>query len=104
VDIKSIVRVFRYGQLESKANTDPSAKRPPTIKFLAWIAVIGVLVAGFALFWLNGVERSMSASNDGQVLDVTTDAPSVTTTATNSTAPAPSTTGATPGPNSGPTP
>ena len=65
MDIKSIVRAFRYGELQAKAEANPSAKRPPTIKFLAIFVVAGVLIVTGALVWLDGVEDGLRADRDG---------------------------------------
>ena len=75
MDIKSIVRVFRFGELQSKADRDPAAKRPPTIMFLGLAAAIGLAVVGFAIIVANGdVDR-----DNGNVLEVSDPTPTTTT-------------------------
>lgn len=48
MDLKSIVRAFRFGEMQQRADRDPAARRPPTIKFLAVALLIGVLALGFS--------------------------------------------------------
>ena len=45
MDLKSIVRVFRYSELEKLADHNPEAKRPPTIKFLGVFVILTLVVA-----------------------------------------------------------
>lgn len=50
MDIKSIVRVFRFNELQAKAQRDPDAKRPPTVKFLGLALVLGAFLVLIS-FW-----------------------------------------------------
>jgi hypothetical protein len=50
VDVKSILRVFRFTEQQAKAERDPDAKRPPTVKFLAVALALG-LVMVLVSFW-----------------------------------------------------
>ena len=50
MDIKSIVRVFRFTELQNKSERDPDAKRPPTMKFLGVALVLGLLLVLIS-FW-----------------------------------------------------
>jgi len=50
VDIKSIVRVFRFNELQTRADRDPEAKRPPTVKFMGLALVLGLLLVLIS-FW-----------------------------------------------------
>lgn len=50
MDIKSIVRVFRFNELQTRADRDPDAKRPPTVKFMGLALVLGLLLVLIS-FW-----------------------------------------------------
>ncbi len=50
MDIKSIVRVFRFNELQNRADRDPEAKRPPTVKFMGLALVLGLLLVLIS-FW-----------------------------------------------------
>lgn len=52
MDLKSIVRVFKFNELQSQAERDPSARRPPTIKFLGVALLLGLLLV-LAGFWMD---------------------------------------------------
>ncbi|MBI2078400.1 MAG: hypothetical protein HYT80_08555 [Euryarchaeota archaeon] len=77
MDIKSIVRVFRFGELQSKADRDPAARRPPTIMFLGLAAALGLAVAGVAIVL---ADANPSAGDGGKVLEVSDPTPTTTTT------------------------
>jgi hypothetical protein len=80
MDIKSILRTFRYTEMQQKADRDPAAKRPPTIKFLAVALFIGIIALGFSVL----VMTYDGDSSDAGPLTV-----SNSTESTNSTTPAP---------------
>jgi len=82
MDIKSIVRVFRFGELQSRAERDPTAKRPPTIMFMGLFVAIGLAVAGVGLV----VSDMRDSGADGTALEVTDPVP---TNETSIPAPAP---------------
>lgn len=50
MDLKSIVRVFRFNELQTRADRDPEAKRPPTVKFMGVALVLGLLLVLIS-FW-----------------------------------------------------
>jgi hypothetical protein len=73
MDLKSILRTFRYTELQAKADRDPTAKRPPTIKFLAVVLFIAVLALGFSYLVMN---YHPSTGSGGSALSVHETAPS----------------------------
>ena len=50
MDIKSIIRVFRFSEMQTRADRDPDAKRPPTVKFLGVALLLGLLLVAVS-FW-----------------------------------------------------
>ena len=87
MDIKSIVRVFRFGELQSRADRDPSQKRPPTIKFLGVVLTLGLVVLAIAVI----VGQSDPSDEGGGPLEVTdTTSPTTTSPTTPSASDAPS--------------
>ena len=63
MDIKSIVRAFRYGELQKKSENDPEARQPPTIKFLGAIVAIGIVALAFGLIAMNYEPSTNSAGH-----------------------------------------
>lgn len=82
MDIKSIVRVFKFNELSRQAERDPSAKRPPTIKFLGVTLLVAALAVGFGYLVMTAEEAGPATGSAGGALTVPTDA-------TNTTSPAP---------------
>ena len=85
MDIKSIVRVFRFTELQTKADRDPGAKRPPTVKFLGVALALGLLLVLIS-FW----SAPKPDVNGSMPLTIASSEPNVTnTTAPSDTAPSP---------------
>lgn len=81
MDIKSILRTFRYAELQQKAESDPQARRPPTIKFLGIFLAAGLLVFAFAILLTSYTPSDVGAGSPLEV-DDGGDEPAVNTTAT----------------------
>lgn len=80
MDIKSIVRVFKFNELSRQAEQDPTAKRPPTIKFLGVALLIGALAVGFG-YLVMMAEDTPTTSSAGGALTVPRETGNTTTPA-----------------------
>lgn len=97
MDIKSIVRVFKFNELSRQAERDPNAKRPPTIKFLAVTLLVAATAVGFGYLILISEEADTTGSAGGAL--TVPNEPTNSTTPATSQVPAPGM----PRPQSGPT-
>lgn len=101
MDLRSIVRAFRFGEMQRRSEIDPGAKRPPTILFAAvFLALLAATVGiGAGIYYLQGDDGADNRPLGG-------DDPDASRPAANATASSPTGTAGGPfeGPASGPAP
>lgn len=89
MDLKSLVRTFRFTELQQRAERDPSAKRPPTIMFLGVAFLLIGVAFGFAFI----LSLADAPGSSGQPLSEPEGSPEPT----NETSPTPTPQGDDPG-------
>ena len=82
MDIKSIIRVFRFNEMQSRADRDPDARRPPTVKFLGVALLLGLLLVLIS-FW----SAPQADVNSAVPLQITTTSPALDANATTQPSP-----------------
>lgn len=82
MDIKSIIRVVRFNELQSRADRDPEARRPPTVKFMGVALVLGLLLVLIS-FW----SAPQTDGNVGVAMQVDSTSPALGENTTSPSAP-----------------